>query len=1211
MDEERSRKRRKVDSGAPETSASPSSADELQRLLQFSQSPSPRVVAAINQFKTFVSSIAENQNTAIKEHQFKILKEYCDQQSSETHEQVDFPDLLSVWSSASQSNDEAILWAVPAALSQFFRTISSRLEFREFGLSLCHSLLKRDHLRIFDKCLSLPRSKERITIACLQLLTEIISFDGGALAGNVFGRRDYLYRRLDGFFAQTPAEGAESTASTVHRAALEFLLANLKYLDTESKTELITHGKTLYSAVRTLPRERADVVIQTLKVLEKSVLDDESLSKQVRGRCFNSGFLSALAKLYDYSGTSADTAEVDGGSSSVRDALQHLLIQVCTTTKGPLLRQTGWYPPGSNPDVLPQDGDMVDLGFDSPYYFDEYTQKVSVKNGTLSIFIQGLKPKSDSLQANLIISIFKAAPELVADYFTKKPKFVVPPGDDPLWRGQFAFLFSVVQLPVPPHCGWPEGLPLTPPPLSVAIESILPRPLDRSTLTKCLQTKDDIIIISAARVLTVAMDKLASVLDIFDDAHPSTTQWSQASTRLLNLFIDRVPPMQDLVTALQSLDQDNEQVRTSILECLATYHKVLPETTAASKFDIGPTLGKTLRRLESDTLEEDTRSILDEQLQHLVQIANVSLATKWFSKTASDAVSLIVQLLKYSVQHPANIVAKQSLSVIRTILSDKGILNPDTGSFQALVASLTPTKKWQAELETYQFLDNCMTRTMQRPVKYLDRLEQMQQMLSDSKGLSLIACCMAEQWPFVVKKGDKKATKNIAEWTARFFSALDAAGENWRVLSHLQEEMKVEADGDEKAKAALVKALEKQRKKPVELPSQEPSDNQKGTARSESIDGDGASDIGTGKPSDQTGHAVDLDTVFDPQPSIPSSLQGLDRWTKPDFESEIKSGRLANLLRCLISPDAEIRLQAFHTLHTVMHEVEQSTFAEKTQLYLLLGEVYETVRVYSSSSNTNSNNKNRKTTNSSTTSPLSTAPPPSIIAELAIQILPVIADPSSPFYRKTNKFLLRSPSWTIPSLLPYWLSTTFLAEPESDDTDHVGGVNAQSLEIDRLLDLLANSLRTQTDMDLYRRAHVFTRLFSYFFAPVCRASARKKILGIVHIAASGLASGGENTTTSSSGTDTLITRVAVREWLSIARALLRNRNNSGHNGSTRSGASASTTDTDTELSSLLDSIAREIQQTCDADAIFAWESQRPIFKIADANAAAEDKDKDE
>ncbi|KAL2438495.1 hypothetical protein ABEF95_011224 [Exophiala dermatitidis] len=1198
MDEERSRKRRKVDSGASETLALPSSADELQRLLQFSQSPSPRVVAAINQFKTFVSSIAENQNTAIKEHQFKILKEYCDQQSSETHEQVDFPDLLSVWSSASQSNDEAILLAVPSALSQFFQTISCRLEFREFGLSLCHSLLKRDQLRIFDKCLSLPRSKERITIACLQLLTEIISFDGGALAGNVFGRRDYLYRRLDGFFVQTPAEGAESTASTVHRAALEFLLANLKYLDTESKTELITHGKTLYSAVRTLPRERANVVIQTLKVLEKSVLDDESLSKHIRGRCFNSGFLSALAKLYDYADTSSDnTAEVDGGSSNVRDALQHLLIQVCTTTKGPLLRQTGWYPPGSNPDILPQDGNMVYLGFDSPYYSDDYTQKVPVKNGTLSIFIQGLKPESDSLQANVIISVFKAAPELVADYFTKKPKFVVQPGDDPLWRGHFAFLFSVVQLPVPPNCGWHGGLPVTPPPLSIAIESILPRPLDRSTLTKCLQTKDDIIIISAARVLTVAMDKLASVLDIFDNAPPSTTLWAQASTRLLNLFIDRVPPMQELVTALQSLDQDNEQVRTSVLECLATYHKVLPATTAASKFDIGPTLSKTLRRLESDTLNEDARSMLDEQLQHLVQIANVSLATKWFFKTASDPVSLIVQLLRYCVQKPEDIVAKQSLSVIQAILSDKGILNPDTASFQALVASLTPTKKWQAELETYQFLDNCMTRTMQRPVKYLDRLEQMQQLLSDSTGLSLIACCMAEQWPFVVKKGDKKATKNIAGWMARFFSALDAAGENWRILSHLQEEMKVEADGDEKAKAALAKALEKQRKKPVELPSQEPSDTEKATetARLERVNGDDTAKMALEKPSDEAGHAVDPDKVFDPQPSIPSSLQGIDRWTKPDFESEIKSGRLANLLRCLISPDAEIRLQAFHTLQTVMHEVEQSTFVEKTQLYLLLGEVYETVRLYSG--------KNNQTINPSTTTatPLSTSPPPSIVAELAIQILPVIADPSSPFYRKTNKFLLRSPSWTIPSLLPYWLSTTFLSEPESDDTDHIGGVNAHSLEIDRLLDLLGNSLRTPADMDLFRRAHVFTRLFSYFFAPVCRVPARKKILRIVHIAA-----------TATNGTDTLITRVAVREWLSIARALLRG-NNSGNNGSTTSATwtGASTTETDAELSALLDALVREIQQTCDSDAIATWESQRPIFKMANAAASPQDKDKDE
>lgn len=1124
-----------------------------------SSEPIPRLTPlGINQFKDFLFRILDDQNVATQAGPLKILKEYCDQQSSASHEEVDLPDLLSTWSLASQSNDEAILSAVPTALVQFFQTISSRLEFREFGLSLCHSLLKRDQLRIFDKGLSLPRTKEHIIAPCLQLLTEIISFDGGALASNVFGRRDYLYRRLDGLLAQSPADSSETSESTVHRAALGFLLASLKYLDSASKTELITHGRTLYSAVRTLPSERADVVIKTLDTLKRSVLDDEGLPKQIKRRCFNSGCLSALAKLYDYP---AEPPSAGEGSTNVRDALHQLLLEVCTTTKGVLAPQTGWYPPGSNPEILDTDDHMVDLGLDSPYYFDEYTEKVPVKNSSLAIFVQTLTPESDVLQAKLIASIFAAAPELVADYFSKKQKFVVPPGDDPLWRGQFAFLFSVVQLPVLSNCGWPGGVPLSPPPLSVVVESILPRPLDRSVLTKCLQSKDGIIMISAARILTVALQKLDLVFRIFESAPPNASLWPQASTRLTNHLIDRIPPLQELVTALQSVDKDDEQVRTTILECMATYHEILPSITAASKFDIGSTLSKTLQRIESEDLDQETRDILDEQIPYLVQIADVSLATKWFHRSSSEPTSLIVQLLKCCAQWPEKDLTRQSLPVVRAILCGKGILSSTSASFQALLYSLTPTKKWQPELVAYQFLDNCITRTMQRPVKYLDRLEQMQQLLSDAKEVSLVACCVAEQWPFVLKKEDKKATKNVAEWVAKFFSALEAAGENWRVLGHLQEEMKGQAEGNEKARAAFDKAIEKQRKKPVALPAQGPPGAVQTTEPADPERLDGAN-----SPADTTaagsGTNLDLDKVFAPPPPIPTSLSGLDRWTKPDFESEIRSGRLAGLLRCTVSPDPEIRIQAFHTLQTVMHAVEQSTFPEKTQIYLLLGEVYETLRLYLQD----------------TASSLAAAsPPPSIVAELAIHTLPVLADPASPFYRKTNKFLLRAPSWAIASLLPYWLSMTFLTEPESDDTD-VGGVNAQGLEIERFLDLLAHSLRTEADMDLLRGAHVFTRLFAYFSAPVCSKAARRKILRIVHIAA----------TRVPGASDTLITRAGVREWLAIARAL---RDHSGHGAATFGKV-------DTEMRALLDVLAKEIEQNCHADDIARWERQRPVFKAA-------------
>lgn len=1072
----------------------------------------------------------------------KVLKTYCDDQFSSSHDKVDFPDLLATWSNVSQSNDDAAFSAVPAALTQFFHTVSGNVDFREFGLSLCHSLLKRDQLRLFDRGLSSPRNKDHIISHCLQLLTEVISFDAGALATNVFGRRDLLYRCLDGILNQ-PKLGDQRLKS--HASALEFLLANLRYLDAKSKGELITQGKTLHTAFRSLRDQRSNIIIRTLNTLEKSILGDANLSKQLKTRCFNSGNLSALATLYEFE--SFDSTEDTADSSlAVREALQHLLLQVCATPKGVLLPQTGWYPSGLNPDAPRVDSDMIDLGLDSPYYSDDYADKVPIKNNSLATFIQTLHPEKDILQAQLISSIFAAGPELIADYFTKKRKFAVSPADDPLWRGQFAFLFSVVQLPVPKHCGWHDKSPASPPPLSVVIESILPRPLDRATVTKCLLSDEDVLVLSAARLLTISLDKLDSVLIMFEHEHPASHLWLQASSKLINLFTERIPQLQDTITGLQRLAKDKQQVRALVLECIATYHRVVPSLTGGAKFDIGPIFIQNLQLLEADGLDTNTQEALEEQLPHLLQIAEKSPATKWFHKPNTETLSLMAQVLRYCVSKPDNTFTRQAIPIIKPVLRIKGVLSKNSQSQEALFASLTSTKKWQSEPATYQFLDNCMTRTMQRPVKYLDQVEQEQKMASDSKDLSLVACCISEQWPFVVKKGDKKETKNIAEWIARFFSALDAAGENYRVMTTLKQAMLESAQQNTKAHEYLDKAFGKQWKKPPSLPEIQPEDAQVGSP--EQING------GRTPATTKEEHTVDLNETCPPLPRIPASLSGLDRWTKPDFDTEIQSGRLADFLRCLINPEAEIRLQTFHTLQTVMHAVEQSAYPEKTQLYLLLGEVSETMRAYGFGP--------------------TDAAPPSIVAELAAHILLVIADPTSPYYRKTNQFLLLAPNWSTTRLLPYWLSATFLSEPEADDTD-VGNQNAQALEVEHFLHLLVASLRTEGDLDLFRRGHVFTRLMSYFLSPICSKSARTKILHVLHRAAC-----------ISGGSDTLITRTGVREWLAIAAEV---RDHSGH------GSTAGKVDLD--ISRLAGAVAAEIDETCNKDVIARWEGDRPFFRV--------------
>jgi nucleolar pre-ribosomal-associated protein 1 len=97
-------------------------------------------------------------------------------------------------------------------------------------------------------------------------------------------------------------------------------------------------------------------------------------------------------------------------------------------------------------------------------------------------------------------------------------------------------------------------------------------------------------------------------------------------------------------------------------------------------------------------------------------------------------------------------------------------------------------------------------------------------------------------------------------------------------------------------------------------------------------------------------------------------------------------------------------------------------------MYLLLGEICETVQ-----------NDGLETVL------------PSIVAEVAAQMVTIIADPSHKMYSKVNKFLNRAPSWDVRKVVTYWIDRILLKEPEDDD--------GHDSEVNWLLRLLANGLR--------------------------------------------------------------------------------------------------------------------------------------------------------
>ncbi|RMZ85558.1 hypothetical protein DV737_g598, partial [Chaetothyriales sp. CBS 132003] len=1017
-------KRRKVSHDQLLPSGNIRGSFELHNLLRFKQHGGPEIKAGIDELKNFCAQIAANANSGERDIQLKVLKQYCDEQSSSHGEDQDFSDLLSTWALGAQNNDDAIFGAVPAALTQFFRTISSELDFREFGLSLCRTLLKREQLQLVDRGLSAPKSKAFLTTSCLELLSEIVNFDGGAMVGAVFSRRDFIFKRFDTLLEPSSRkQDGEHERRSIRSHALKLLLVCLKYLDAESKEEMISQARLLHACLKGLPSDSPALIRDVLAVFKRCIIDAE-LSRDSKKKFLNSNNLGLLAQLYDYdeSQSSHDEADV---SRSVRDMIHEFLIYACTSRNGISIPQTGWYPREFNAERQSTTGsEAIDLGLESPYYSDDFSNSVPVKNSILAAFLQKLNTGKDTLQAELIVRIFEYVPELVADYFCKKSKPLGAPRDDAEWRGQFAFLFSIINLPVPSNCGWHGTLPSTPPPLSVVMESVIPRQLDRASLHQSLKSEDDVMVISAAKILIAIENKLERVLSVFKDG--DSKLWNQGARMLRETVATRHPNFSEIVAAVQRAD--DVHVREALFQYMAR------SSDGSIAYDVGPALQRTISTLGNSETTEDARASVTRQLASLMKLAGATKSTKWAS---------FVYLLAYAAAHDE--LKASARDYLMPKLLEKAVLR-DEKAFWALITALgTPGTDATRVIAS---LDNCISRVTKQPVKYFD---------ISNGDVSLVACCLSEQWTYIT---DAEASLAVGLFAADFFARLEVIGEPTVILDNLRHVFS--------GNRQIMERIEKWKQRPPGTLIPAPA-----TTSSLSTP--------TAEPprASTAAEALELSAIFQAVQPIPTSL--------------------AKLTTC-----------AHATLAKLTHvlSLPACTYSERTSLHLLLGEVSETFHSF--------------------TIATPNTPLPTIVPSLAIFLLSAITNPADIMYSTANRFLLRSPTWTpLTRLLPHWTTVVLLREPESDD------LAAPFTGVNRWLDVLVSGLRTELDMDLYRKSGVFERLCSLYLAPSTRREARIKVLGLVHAGATVVDGDGG---LSSKGADTLITRVGIREWLAVVQA---------------------------------------------------------------------------
>ncbi|CRK19941.1 hypothetical protein BN1708_003230 [Verticillium longisporum] len=577
------RKRQRIVVETP-THEDVNNARQLRQLLAFDQDVK-RARHGIQSFKVFLDSFSA---TPSENHdRFAILSEYLESTKPRifTEATVYQTDLMEMWGYASGIHNESIIAAVPAVLALLLQVISSSLELLPHATGIGQTLLQDRHLKLLSRNLSASKSSGYIISPTMRLIREVASIDGGALAKKVFRARDYTFasfaRNLE--VRNSLEAGPEDPAKpSVRTNAIKLFLTSLKFLQSDAKKELLLQKEVMSHLTFLLKDDPAYLLVEMLEALRKHVLADDKVPREAKFKAFNTKTLDRLAGLYYYK----HDEEVEG-RLTVKDAVHRFLTYVCTTPgAGILYTGMGMYPKGLDDEATKDVKDTDDFAFERAGWVDKYTEEVPVANFVLDEFIQKMRPWSSLRHSELLVSVFEAAPELVASYFLANKSFSFEPKLSMTWIGYAAFLFNTVQLPIPKYFGNRSGYRRVPPPTMVLLDNIMPLPLKQKDLIRSLSHDANLISFFAVRILVLALQKLDRALQMHKEAAGTNkTLWDTAARKLVDEFCQRIPDMKEVTKCYKTIPEENILQREAASRLLLLYYEVIPQMALMANFD--------------------------------------------------------------------------------------------------------------------------------------------------------------------------------------------------------------------------------------------------------------------------------------------------------------------------------------------------------------------------------------------------------------------------------------------------------------------------------------------------------------------------------------------------------------------------------------------------------------------------------------------------
>ena len=993
---------------------------------------------------------------------------------------------MQMWAAAYQSKNDQVMSAAAVALALLLKVLSSMIDMVPYGLGICRTLLQRRGLELIAWNLSAEKSKAFVISPTLRLVREMVCFFSGELADDIFRSRLYALKSLGrNVSIRYLGDGVEQVdRPSIRTTAIRLFLSLVKFVNFEARQELLSQKDIITNMFRNLKEDPPHLVHEVLSALKASVLGDKTVPSFIKLKVFNAYTLPCLTALYSYS---HDTEEDDDDERRVTAVAHRLLLQLCSSEDGGILRpHAGFYPPGIDPDNEA-----------AAFWRQAFTGEIPVKHNTLLGLAKSLKPWSSVKQSELLLAMFRAAPELVAPYFRQHAN--TPPSTKPTatFIGHVALLFSVVKLPIPPFFGhFKLKCAKLPPPTSIVLDNILPPPLTREATSKCLaQQQSNLVSFSITRLLVVAFQKLERTCLLYE--RTNNEEWLGEAARLKAKFASRVPSANNAFKAYLAIPQKNVLHREAASRLLHLYPRIITHSIQTTNHDISPPLLGVIKRLETkgEYADDDDEGLSRMELENLVSLASISLGVRWFSRAGGLSMCLFTSLLRLSLDSPLHVLPERFLAALHLAAQENNLVGAASklSAFVCLFRTLQNLGQ-KVTAETWGFVDNCVARCANAELKYLllaMELGEKENGRLVENHISPLTMAFSEQLPFAVKSLSEKELVPVARFLSGYLKSCESVESTFQLgLVRISMIKAMEPCGNAREAVKAIKEAPTEFPELVALPDS-------GTVQ----------DCGSRAIFEKEGwlldsegvYVGDLDSLLGLEPQVEPENSALTKWVGRPVDSLVRDGHISSLIMLLTSNHPAIRLEAASNLTKLATKVKGITsYIPHMQIWLLLMELVETV------------------------SPnLAQESASGVVTAFTCHSLRILTNPLHQLYPALNKFLCDDPTWKT-NKLPFVRS--FLAgDPEAEGAFFIGLL--------WILGYLADGMRSKQDVSLLtqNRRDVERLLTISCVHPKTKERVRFAALGMLSRVAE-----------VETGPGALLTRFGMVSWLETMEARAKN-----------------------------------------------------------------------